>query len=66
MAMLKLNIYGQVYQFNLKETFDMEVLKQYCELENVKRDDHNIYAKVNHFTRPFSELLTILKDPLVE
>lgn len=65
MAILKLSIYGQVYQFNLKETFDMDLLNHYCTLENVTKDSNNIYAKVNHFSRPFSELLTVLNEPLV-
>lgn len=66
MSTLKLCIHGQVKEFPVNEEFDIESLKRFCELENIRKDSNTIYALVNHFTRPFSELLNALNEPIVE
>lgn len=62
MSTLKLLIHGQVYQFEVPSSFDMDRLNEYCEIENIKKDSNLIYAKVNFFIRPFSELRSALVE----
>jgi hypothetical protein len=54
MPTLKLSAHGQVFSFPIPVEFDLSLLKDYCQVENIKKEDNSIYAKLNYLSRPFS------------
>ena len=60
MRLLKLSVHGQVIEFPISEEFDIQTLNEYCQVENVKKDANQIFVKVSYFSRPFSELKSVM------
>jgi hypothetical protein len=62
MPLLKLSVHGQVIEFPISDEFSMDTLNEYCQVENIKKDENQIFAKVSYFSRPFSELKPLLLE----
>lgn len=64
MPLLKLSVHGQIIEFVIPEEFNVDTLREYCEVENIKKDQNQIYAKVSYFSRPFSELKSVMVESI--